>query len=266
MSFIESYEHQLVEAAERRRDARLSRRLRRWLAAVGSRRGAAAVLAALAVAVPAATATVKGWNPFDDAGRERPLPAPSTSGRPVDPGLKGTLGVLRRPQTPADRAAITSERLKHLSGDAYRGAQLDGIRLVDPRRGVVLVPFEEGPVPRDGRGRPLPGFNGFANVACLVTPTSDGFLGASCHTAEKVRSGLAVGSGGGDVSGLVPDGVARVRLIRGDETTEAPVRDNFFAATGIAGPRIVEWLAADGSLVRRIDLNAKRSQPRPPAP
>ena len=264
--FIDSFERELVEAGERRRDARVGRRFRRGLAGRGGRRGAAAVLVALAVGVPAATATVGGWNPFDEASGNGRIPAPSVSARPVDPALAATLGVLRRPQSASDRAAITSERLKGLSGDAFRGAQLDSIRLVDPRSGVVLVPFEEGPVPRDDRGRPLPGFEGFSNVACIVTRTTDGAGAISCHTAEKVRSGLAVGSGSGDVSGLVPDGVARVRLIRGDESAEAPVRNNFFRADGTAAPLFVEWLAADGSLVKRIDLNDERLRSRRPGP
>jgi hypothetical protein len=261
MSFIESYERQLVEAAERRRDARPGRRLRRWLAGGRGRRpGAAVALAALAVGVPAATATVAGWNPFDDPDRSTRVGRPSISQRPVDPALAARLGVLRRPQGAADRGTATSDRLRAI-GAQYRGAQLDGVRLLDRDRGAVLVPFDQAPVPRDPGGRPLPGFGGAADGpgVCVFEGTADGFGAGGCHDAAKIDRGLALGSGGGEVSGLVPDGVARVRLIRAGDAVEATVRDNYFAAES-ASPRVVEWLAADGSILDRIDLNAERSR------
>ena len=265
MSFIESYERKLVEAAERRRDARLGNRVRRLFAAKRRRQGLAVVLAALVAGVPAAAATVGGWNPFDDPGRDaRAGKPPSVSQRAVDPALTAQLGVLRREQTPGDRGAVTSERLRG-ADDAFRGAQLEGVRLVDRDRGVVLVPFEQMPVPRDAEGRALPGFEDAqdGNVVCVFEPTADGFGGVGCHNAQKIDRGLALASGSGQISGLVPDGVARVRLIRGDDSAEAPVQDNFFSAAEPAptAPRVVEWLAADGSLVKRIDLNAERARP-----
>lgn len=261
MSFIDSYEHQLVEAARRRADARPRRRIARWLAAIGRRRGAAAALAALVIAVPATAATV-GWNPFDDQGRNPRVSQPSLSSRPVAAELRDALGVLRRPQTDADRGLATSRTLRDTVDASFRGVALDGIRLVDRERGIVLVPVEETPVPRDAQGRPVPGFEDPPPAVCTVERTRDGFAAAGCHSIDEIRSGRTLGSGSGRVTGVVPDGVARVRLVRGDESGEAAVRENFFATEDApTNPRFVEWLASDGATIRRIDLDAP-----PPGP
>lgn len=254
MTFIESYERQLVDAARQRRDARLRNRVGRRFQGPRVRRAGLA-LAALLVAVPAAAATVGGWNPFDDPGANKRFPAPTVSGQGLDPELRATLGVLRRPQGSADRGVQTSRAASNFRLPGYEGANLDGVRVLDRARGVVLVPFERIPVPRDPRGRPVPGIDpaSYTNAVCLFERSSDGFSANACHTAPKIRSGRAISTGSGSVSGLVPDGVASVRLVSGDRETTAPVRDNYFAADA-RPPSAVEWLAADGSVVRRIDL------------
>jgi hypothetical protein len=223
-------------------------------------RGPAVVIAALLVGVPAATATVAGWNPFDDGDRNPRFPPPAVSRQAVDPSLTSQLGVLRRPQTDADRGVATKRATQSYSSAGYRGAQVNGIRLLDPARGIVLVPFERGPVPTDSRGKPVPGFDPrtYTNVVCVFERTADGFAANGCHTAAKIRSGFAISSGSGEISGLVPDGVATVRLVRGDQSADAPVDDNLFvvADDGVAIPREIDWLADDGSLVKRIDLTS----------
>ena len=266
MTFIDSYEKQLVEAAERQRDASLRHRARRFRVAVPRRRGPVVVLAALLIGVPAATATVAGWSPFDDAERSPRLPAPSSSQDGAAPELVATLAVLRRDQTDADRGVDTKKAARAFgatAGSGYRGAQLKGIRVLDRDRGIVLIPFERGPVPLDPQGRPVPGFDpaSYTNVACLFEQSGDGFAGIGCHSADKIRSGRAISSGSGRVTGLVPDGVATVRLGRGSQGTDAAVRDNLFVAEGVDAPRAIEWLAEDGSTVKRFDLTA-----RPPSP
>ena len=249
MTFIESYEHQLVDAAERR----YGRRSRRFFDR--HRRGLAVALAALTVSGSAATAAVTGWDPFDDPDRNPHLGRPTETGRPVDPALVAQLGVLRRPQNETDKRDITSARLRAI-GRSFRGVRVDGIRLLDPNRGVVLVPAEGVPVPSDEKGKPIPGFDNprYRNTVCVIQPTGDGFTGGSCHNADKIARGLAIGSSGGVVDGLVPDDVARVRLIRGGQTTgEAAVRNNYFYVES-AFPNVVEWLGPDGALVKRIEL------------
>jgi hypothetical protein len=261
MTFIESYERQLVEAAAERRDARLRNRIARRVR-VPRRRGPAIALAALLVAVPVAAAAVGGWNPFDEPGRSPHFPAPSRSQAGVDPELSATLGVLRRPQTDADRGAAASRAARAYSGERYKGAHPEGIRLVDPRRGIVLVPFDQIPVPTDPAGRPLPGIDPatYRNAVCLVERSSDGFDGIGCHTVAKIRSGRAISEAGGTVTGLVPDGVARVRLVHGSDVVEADVRDNYFTASS-APPTSVDWLREDGSVARTIDLTAPPPRP-----
>ena len=261
MTFIDSYEDQLVDAARRRRDARLRNRLARFLRAP-RRRGAAIAIAALVVGVPAAAATVGKWDPFDDPGGKSRFEAPSRSDKAIDPELTATLGVLRRPQTDPDRGAAASKAAKGFRLPGYRGVKLDGIRLVDRERGIVLVPFERSPVPTDASGKPLPGFDPatYTNVVCIFQQTADSFAGVGCHSADKIKSGRALSSGSGTVTGLVPDGVDRVVLRRGDEGAEVPVRDNFFAADA-EQPTVVEWLGPDGEAVQRFDLTAP-----PPGP
>lgn len=263
MTFIDSYESQLVAAGRRRRDARLRRRVARWLH-LPPGRGPAVALAALLIGVPAAAATVGYWDPFDDPGADPRFPAPSRTERPLDPELRATLGVLRRPQTDADRGVATSRAARGFRSSGYEGVRLDGIRLVDPARGIVIVPFERFSFPKDSEGRPIPGFDpaDYSNAVCIFQPARDGFAGVGCHTASKVRSGRAIGDDGGTVAGLVPDGVARVVLQRGEARTHVPVRDNFFASA-TRPPTVVEWLRPDGSLVKRIDLTGPPPQLSP---
>jgi hypothetical protein len=111
----------------------------------------------------------------------------------------------------------------------------------------------------------VPGFDPatYTNVACLFQPTSGGYAGIGCYGAAAIRSGRALSSDSGTVAGLVPDGVARVRLVRGGQSTEAAVENNLFVSDRTASPSRVDWLAADGSLVERIDLRSVR---RPPTP
>ncbi len=207
------------------------------------------MLAALLVAVPAGAATVR-WNPFDGGD----TPGPSVSSRAPDPALVAQLGILRRPQNDSDRRAAEGAA-PFYRGQGFRGVQLDHIRAVDPARGLVLVPFEEPPVPRGPDGRPVPGIE-VAPGLCLVRPVRDGYAGG-CYTRAEIESSRALSSDDDVVLGVVPDGVARVRLIRGERSGVAQVRDNFFRAEAPVptAPLVVEWLAADGSLVRRHDLS-----------
>jgi hypothetical protein len=272
MTFIESFEDQLVQAAREQRDARFRYRAARFAGRVlpRGRRGPAVVLAALLIGVPAATATVRGWDPFDDSsGRNPHIPAPSAGPRSAAAELVATLGVLRREQTDADRGVDAEEASRAFSASAgYRGAQLKSIRLLDAQRGIVLIPFERGAVPLDAQGRPSRAFppETYMNVACLFEHSADGFAGIGCHTAQKIKIGRAISSGSNRVTGLVPDGVARVRLIRGDATSEASVQDNLFVAEGAEPPLQVDWLREDGSLIRQIDLTAPPPRFRAPSP
>ena len=77
-----------------------------------------------------------------------------------------------------------------------------------------------------------------------------------------LRRGVFLGSGGTGrpttISGLVPDGVARVRLtFRGGPVRTVSVRDNVIALRvrsrrGFPFPRRMAWFAPDGSRVRVV--------------
>ena len=262
MSFIDHYETQLVQAGHRRIERRLRNRVRRWLRTPRNR-GAAVVVAARLVGAPATAATL-GWNPFDNPSRDSgrfALGRPSVSNRPPDAELVGMLEVLRRPQTGADRAGVARQlQTRGWFGDV-RGVQLDYVRLVDPQRGIALVPverfglsFERAARANPSAAAPDPAL--FTNAVCVFDRAGGDTASRPCFTADRIKRGFAVASGSEYLIGLVPDGVARVRLTDGERSGEAAVTDNLFVAGGDApsAPMAIEWLDARGKTIKRIDL------------
>jgi hypothetical protein len=262
---IDRIEATLVAAHGREYSVRRARRV--------PRRMLLGIAAAAAVAVPAAAAT-SGWDPFQDP--QRRLPAPTTSELPPASSLTEQLGVLRRPQTAADRSEPVRRALRGFDNES-RGVQLDAVRLLP--HGAVLVPakrFEpRGP---DG-ARPDDTKN---DAVCLYSPAGDGTGGTRCHTAREISAGQALGSQGELLDGLVPDGVARVRLLAGRNQVEAQVRDNYFVVAFPAarispndpGSAVradgAEWLNAEGSTIKTFDYtrppsDAVRPGSKPPA-
>jgi hypothetical protein len=243
---IDRIEAELVSAHAREyRWLRLRRPRGRYLAAA---------LAAVVVAVPAGAAT-SGWNPFDDPDRR--LPAPTTTELPPATSLTSQLGVLRRPQTSADRSAPVERALRGFDDESH-GVALGSVRLLPG--GAVLVPVQRFQ-PR-GPGGARAGDRKEDSV-CLYSPSSDGTGGIGCFTAQEVHDGRAIGSQGTTVDGLVPDGVARVRLISEDDAAEATVRDNYFGTrldprAGPGGVAFVRtdravWLDSAGRELKTID-------------
>lgn len=256
MSFIDHYEMQLVDAGRRRMERRWRNRIARWLR-VPRNRNAAAVLAALVVGAPAAAA-VAGWNPFDDPGRKADS-SPTTSVHAPLPKLALMLAPLRRPQSPADRGRATSLAARGFWDDVG-GVQLGYIRLLDPARGIVMVPVERFGLALQRRAGPPPRPADFADAVCLYIPGTAATARRPCYTATRIAAGFAVSSeSGGAVIGIVPDGVARVRLSRRARSAEAPVHDNLFVADS-PSPSAIDWLSATGHTIRHIDL----TQPLPP--
>lgn len=252
MSFIDHFETQLVQAGHRRIERRWRNRLARWLRSP-RRRGAAVVIAALLVGAPA-TAAVVGWNPFDDPGRDPRVGTPSVSEGAPNPALVQMLAPLRREQT-AEERALVADRFR-AEGDIkqLRGVQVDYIRVLDASRGIVLIPAERFfAVP--GRGTPEADAAALRDGVCLYDLESAA-AGYSCFTADRIRRGFALASGGGSAVGLVPDGVARVRLIDGERAGEAVVRDNLFVTgrEAPAAPMAIEWIDGGGRVTKRIDL------------
>jgi hypothetical protein len=200
----------------------------------------AAAAAALVVAVPATAATT-GWDPFHDPDRR--LPRPSVSELPPATSLTSQLAVLRRNQTAADRSAPVQAALRGFD-DESSGVQLEAVRLLPG--GAVLVPVKRFEPRGPGGGRPEDRRD---DAVCLYSPGSGRTGGTACFTAAQVREGQAITSQGATVDGLVPDGVAGVRLRSAGGTAEAAVRDNYFAVElpPIAGPGGVPFVRADAA-------------------
>jgi hypothetical protein len=260
MSFIDDFEAQLVDAGRRRMERRVRSRAPHWLR-VPRRRNAVVVFAVLLVGAPATAATV-GWNPFDDPGRNPRAGIPATTDATPDAGLTGILAPLRRPQTDADRSAAATQASEAFGTDVS-GVNLAYIRVLDAPRRIVLVPVERWGLNLQRRAHDDPAIRepdpaDFANAVCLYVPGSDGTAARQCYSAPRILSGLAMSSQAGTVTGMVPDGVARVRLIRGSRSAETAVRDNVFVLGPPTpqAPAFVEWIDASGTVVRRIDVFA----------
>jgi hypothetical protein len=223
------------------------------------------VAATLIVAVPAAAAT-SGWDPFADAP-ERKLPAPTVSSLPPAASLTAQLAVLRRSPEPADRSDLARDAVRSFDNDV-RVVQLDSVRVLSPT--AVLVPVESSE-PRGPAGT-APNDRELSSV-CLYIADTDGTSGSSCHTARDIARGEALMTQSAVISGLVPDGVARVRLTARDSQVSTEVHDNYFSVNFPAarispgdpgsGARAdgAEWFDARGKKLEAFDYTKPPSGP-----
>ena len=203
------------------------------------RRGTLFALAALLISVPALAAT-RPWEPLlGDARHGRPVGVSPTP--PPAPQLRA-LSVLRRAQNPADQAAAT--RLLAAVGGEYKGVRTASLRLLKAPGGqqALLVPTE-------AHGRTAAGGFEAAERLCVVTGTHE-----FCGDTEALTAGDLVGGFDANFLGLVPDGVASIRVaVPGRRPVTAQVRDNFFWISGLTlggpvTPRIA-WLDEAGRRV-----------------
>jgi hypothetical protein len=89
------------------------------------------------------------------------------------------------------------------------------------------------------------------DALCLMRRGTEGGMGF-CSTVDAMRRGQLFGALAGQVYGVVPDGVARVRPPA--SAAEIPVRHNFFAySVHLTEPpfRQPVWLDAHGRVIRR---------------
>jgi hypothetical protein len=263
---------ELHDALERAVAARAaSAKARRWHP---SRRAGLLALGGVVFAGSAVAATTAVWHPTlgsDKVGH------PQVAHAAVPAAQLAALGVLRRPQTAADRGPDVQQLLHLLTGGQINGVHTDAIRVLRRNAdGITLL------VPAERAGRRLASTTQH-DALCLLTsgrrpatvtrdpggklhlgiPPGGITAGQTCGTLRDLQTtGLRTGAYSGkdlEAIGLVPDGVARVvvRLRRGRERT-ATVHGNVYVAnTGreLAPGWGVRWLDAGG---RRIEHRRNR--------
>jgi hypothetical protein len=210
----------------------------------GRRRGTLFAFAALLISGGALAS--RPWQPLlGDPSRDN-TPNGTSITRPPAAQLR-ELGVLHRPQSPADQAAARD--LLAMVGGEFKGVRVNSIRLLRAPNGHValLVPTEAHGV-RHGGGYET------HNRLCLITPA-----GYSCSGAKEIAmqgmvdSSYSIRYPEPNIHGLVPDGVATVQVMIGDKVRTAPVHDNFWwiagMSLGLPNPTIT-WFDAHG---RRVE-------------
>jgi hypothetical protein len=246
--------HDALARAVAARGAARARRKPWWTRRAG-------LLAIGAVVVSgSAVATTGVWQPT--LGDPEHGGQPRAAGAGVPASQRALLGVLRRPQTDADRGPLVRAALRRLDRAAVNGVHVDGIRVVfrTSREIAVLVPAERA------------GPKGFAtrHVLCLMSSSYDfrGW-GMSCGDVDQLRSrGIQTGTSpsapqaftttdrpGPSVReiAVVPDGVARVTVrLRHGRSVTVPVKDNIYKYVIHESPAMMGtvWLDASG---HRID-------------
>lgn len=280
---------QLAAAAERAATRRTLHNRRGRVTAMAAA-GALSLGGAAAVA-----ATI--WQP--QLGSDR-IGHPSASTSAPTAAQLAHLGVLRRGASAADHGAQSTYALRWLNPSLH-GVRVDYVRLLGIQpdgKGFVLVPVQYF-VP-----------TGTENALCLFSQDSEAG-GMSCFTTEQLLSGQAImatervtmvkttsgplpagsrppvtmpdGSpglvrpvatlAGGRFFGLVPDGVASVRVSNAIASVTVPVHDNFFqspmptdAAHAAQEPQPVdkptfEWLDGSGAEMPKTPAAAAAAAP-----
>lgn len=196
-----------------------------------------------------ATAATGLWNPQIGDGSD----APSIARDAPPQAQLNALGVLRRPQTDADRSENSEYTLRFFGG--LRGVRLDYVRLLGTEAdgaGYVLVPAAyDGTdglrarsralkAQRDSGAADAPPENPLSatkDPLCLFArdPSGSGG-GVNCFTLQQILDGRATmgrspARGPLTQFGLVADNVAQVRAGEPPTAPVVDVRDNFFEVT-----------------------------------
>jgi hypothetical protein len=248
---LERFETQLLAAPpKRRRPARRS--------------ALVAGLVVLAVAAPTLAAT-QPWKPL--LGDERRGTPSASRDRPPAVQLAG-LGVLRRPQSTADRGALAEYALR-LSDDNVEGIRTADVRLLtSPVIDAVLVPVKRFDLNASRFLAP----SASKQLKALMVPKRDGLCvfapdpagdggGYGCSTWRQIKAGLLPSSIGPIVYGIVPDGVARVGVDLGPgRHVDVPVHENFYAHRlpprtrqhSRAAPLTATWTDERGAVIKTV--------------
>jgi hypothetical protein len=210
-----------LTADRRRRPARLRHRRWPWLTRP------VAVGLALTAFAGTAFAAVAIWTPLLGNPQYGYNPGAATSAPPEE--QLDALAVLRRPQTDADRGALSQAALTYIN-NYTSGVRTAYVRLLGSvgSEAFVLVPVAE----RLATDTPT-GSAPVENALCLyVSNTSPLFTHVACWSLAELIGGFAWAAFDGQFFGLVPDGVTAATLSSATgPPVSAPVSDNFFALT-----------------------------------
>jgi hypothetical protein len=195
----------------------------RWLA-----RPVAIALALVAFA-GTALAAVAIWTPLLGTSQYGYNPGAATSSPPA--AQLAALAVLRRPQTDADRGALSQEALTYIN-DYTKGVRTAWVRLLATVDGeaFVLVPVEERDATASTGGAPVTS-QPLADALCVYAIETVGVfeINGGCWSLGDVSAGRASQAFETQFFGLAPDGAASATLSSpGAAPLSAPVRDNFF--------------------------------------
>jgi hypothetical protein len=182
-------------------------------------------LAAVAFAALAGTATGASiWLPTLGDQRYGGNPGISASSPPQ--AELDALAVLSRPQTDADRGAMTDAVLADVNS-ATKGVRTSYVRLLagSGDTAFVLVPVVERDSPSDGGPPSAPPLRDALCVYAAAQPTTS----AQCWSLAQVLSAAAFAQLGDQLFGLAPDGAVAAHVtVGGGQTLTASVQNNFF--------------------------------------
>lgn len=187
-----------------------------------------AVGLAFVVFAGTALAAVAIWTPLLGNPQYGYNPGVSTSPPPQDE--LDALAVLRRPQTDADRGALTQAALTYIN-NYTTGVRTAYVRLLASGDGesFVLVPVEERKATAPTGGAPGTS-TPLANALCLyASEPSENDVSVFCWSLAEIQAGEAEAVFINQLVGLAPDGASTATLgAIGGTAPSAPVQDNFF--------------------------------------
>ncbi|HEY1774598.1 MAG TPA: hypothetical protein VGG41_00435 [Solirubrobacteraceae bacterium] len=185
----------------------------------------------LAAFAGTAFAAVAIWTPLLGNPQYGYSPGAATSAPPAD--QLAALGVLRRPQTDADRGALSTAALTYIN-DYTKGVRTAYVRLLATIGGeaFVLVPVEERDAASPGGAAPTASAP-LTNAVCVyVADASTTHEHAACWSLAEVLAGTAWAQFDGLFYGLAPDGDSAATLTSvGGTPISAPISSNLFVIT-----------------------------------
>jgi hypothetical protein len=141
------------------------------------------------------------------------------------------LAVLRRPQTDADRGALSQAALTYIN-DYTTGVRTAYVRLLGTvgDNAFVLVPVEARDHTDATGGAPIDSAP-LKNALCVYASNlATAHTGVRCWSLADVLAGHAAATFDGEFFGLAPDGATAATLSSiGGASSSAPISNNFFA-------------------------------------